>query len=95
MFPDNAWDYALKISPGAAALYLATARGPKLLGQAAARLENGAITVRAPKTLFGGNPLSWGYAVLMLAPEGGDKYFITDYIAADFSNGYFYALRAR
>jgi len=93
LFPDNAWDYALKVSPGAAALYLATDKGPKLLGQAAARLENGAITVRAPKTLFGGNPLSWGYAALLLAPEGGGKYFITDYIAADFSNGYFYALR--
>jgi len=95
LFPDNAWDYALKVSPGVAAFYLATHKGPKLLGQAAARKEFWAVTVRAPKTLFGGNPLSWGYAAMMLAPEGGDKYFITDYIAADFSNGYFYALKLR
>ncbi|MCX5784473.1 MAG: hypothetical protein NTX59_02160 [Elusimicrobia bacterium] len=95
LFPDNAWDYALQVLPGKASLYLSTARGPKLLGRAAARIESGAVTVRVPKLLLGGNPLSWGYAALMLAPVAGEKYFITDYIAEDFSNGYFYALRPR
>ncbi|HAH32282.1 MAG TPA: hypothetical protein DCL44_08215 [Elusimicrobia bacterium] len=95
LFPDNAWDYALKVLPGSAAFYLSTTRGPKLLGHAAALFENGAVTVRIPKLLLGGNPLSWGYAALILAPTAGEKYFITDYIASDFSNGYFYALRPR
>jgi len=93
LFPDSAWDYAIKVSPGTAEFYLATDKGPKLLGKAGARLENGAVTVRAPKAIFGGNPLLWSYTALLLAPEGGGTYFITDYIAAELSNGYFYALR--
>ena len=95
LFPDNAWDYALQVLPGKASLYLSTAKGPRLLGRVTARLEDGAVTARVPKSLLGGNPLSWGYAALMLAPATGEKYFITDYIAEDFSNGYFYALRPR
>lgn len=93
LFPDNAWEYALEISPGRAVLYKATPRGPEKAGVFVPRAEGGAVTVRIPRTALRGNPLLWGYAALLLAPRDARNFAITDYIAAEVSNGYIYAAR--
>jgi carbohydrate-binding DOMON domain-containing protein len=93
MFPEDAWEYALEITPGRAALYTVTPRGPVKTGLYAAKAENGAVTVRVPRSALKGNPLLWGYAALLLAPKGATDMMITDYIAADVDNGYIYAVR--
>ncbi|OGR68055.1 MAG: hypothetical protein A2081_02840 [Elusimicrobia bacterium GWC2_61_19] len=93
LFPDNAWEYALEITPERAVLYNVTAKGPLPAGTFKPRTEGGAITVTVPRTVLKGNPLLWGYAALLLAPQDAKTFTITDYIAADISNGYIYAVR--
>ncbi len=93
LFPDNAWEYALEISPGRAVLYKSTPRGPETAGTFVPRTEDGAVTVRVPRSALRGNPLLWGYAALLLAPRDAKNFAITDYIAAEVSNGYIYAAR--
>ncbi len=93
LFPDNAWEYALEISPYRAALYAVTPRGPVAAGTFKPGVEGGAVTVRVPRTALKGSPLLWGYAALLLAPKEGGGFTLTDSIAADISNGYIYAIR--
>lgn len=93
MFPDNAWEYALEVTPAKATLYLVTPKGPAQAGVFSSKAENGAVTVRIPRSILKGNPLLWGYAALMLAPKDPKNFAIADYIAADVSNGYIYAVR--
>jgi len=93
LFPENAWEYALEISPSKAALYKVTPRGPAQIGTFKPRVENGAVHVRVPSGLLRGDPRLWGYAALLLAPKGAEDFTLTDYIASDISGGYIYAVR--
>jgi hypothetical protein len=93
LFPEDAWEYALEITPARATLYTVTPRGPVRAGFYPARAEGGAVTVRVPRTALRGSPLLWGYAALLLAPKGANGLMITDYIASDVANGYIYDVR--
>ena len=93
LFPDNAWEYALEISPARAVLYAVTPKGPVVAGTFQPKAEDGAIAVRVPREALKGNPLLWGYAALLLAPKDAKNFMITDYIASEVSNGYIYAVR--
>ena len=92
-FPENAWEYALEINPHKASLYLATAKGPAIAATVPPKAADGAITVSVPRSALKGNPLVWAYSALMLEPVDAKNFAIPDYIAADISNGYIYALR--
>ena len=93
LFPDNAWEYALEVTPSRAVLYAVTPKGSVNAGTFQPKAEDGAVTVRVPREALKGNPLLWGYAALLLAPKDGNNFMITDYIASDISNGYIYAVR--
>ncbi|MCM2268343.1 MAG: hypothetical protein NDI60_11295 [Elusimicrobiales bacterium] len=93
LFPDNAWEYALEITPAKATLYAVTPKGPALAGSFQPKAEGGAVSVRVPRSVLKGNPRLWGYAALLLAPGEAKKFTITDYVAASISNGYIYAVR--
>lgn len=91
-FADSAWEYALEINPEKAVFYSATAKGP-VARSFLPKVEDGAITVAVPRSALKGNPLLWGYSVLMLAPKDAKSFFVTDYIAATILNGYVRAIR--
>ena len=93
LFPDNAWEYALEVTPARAVLYAVTPKGSVNAGTFQPKAENGAVTVSVPREALKGNPLLWGYAALLLAPKDGKNFMITDYIASEISNGYIYAVR--
>jgi hypothetical protein len=92
-FPENAWEYALEITPYKASLYMATAKGPAVTATAQPRVQDGAVTVSLPRSALKGNPLLWAYSALMLEPAAARDLSVADYIAADISNGYIYAIR--
>ncbi|OGS11384.1 MAG: hypothetical protein A2234_00305 [Elusimicrobia bacterium RIFOXYA2_FULL_58_8] len=92
-FPENAWEYALEITPYKAALYTATAAGPKAVALPAPRVQDGAITVNVPRGILKGNPLRWAYSALMLESADLKTFSIADHITADISNGYIHAVR--
>ncbi len=94
IFPDDAWEYAIEISPKKAALYAHTPKGPQKTAGFRPEVKNGAVTVRIPRSFMKGNPGNWGYAAFLMAQQ--DKSLpVTDYISEDFSNGYYYAVRPR
>jgi len=93
IFPDNAWEYALETSPRTAALYAATNKGPRKTAVLRTAVENGAFTVRVPRTALRGNPGLWGYAAFMLYTRDDRTFAITDFLADDYSNGYYYTVR--
>ena len=90
---ESAWEYALEIAPEKAVLYAAVSKRPVVIGTFPVKAEDGAITVRVPRSVLKGNPLFWGYAALMLAPKEGDGLGVTDYLAAGISGGYIRAVR--
>ena len=92
-FPENAWEYALEVTPAGATLYTVTPKGPAAVGSLQAKAEAGRIAVRVPAALLKGNPALWSYAALLLAPKDGGGFIITDYIAKEIGNGYIYAVR--
>jgi hypothetical protein len=92
-FPDNAWEYALTASAKKAELYAATGKGPQILKSFPAAFEDGALTVRIPRTELRGNPGRWGYAAFMLYTADDKTFSVTDFLAEDLSNGYYYAIR--
>lgn len=92
LFPENAWEYALEISPAGAALYKLTSRGPTKTADLRVTAEGGWIKVLVPPAAMRGTPALWSYAALLLAPAA-DGYAITDYIAEDVAKGYIYAVR--
>ncbi|MBU2574919.1 MAG: hypothetical protein KKH28_12660 [Elusimicrobia bacterium] len=94
IFPDDAWEYALAVDPQKAVLYAVTPKGPRKMQSFRPEIKNGAVTVSIPGALLKGNPANWGYAAFMLARKG-KLYSISDFIAEDFSNGYYYAVRPR
>ena len=93
LFPENAWEYALEITPDRVSFYKVTPKGPSAAGTFMPKAEGGAVTVRVPRTVLKGNPLLWGYAALLLAPKEGGGFMLADSITADISNGYIYAIR--
>lgn len=93
IFPDNAWEYALEASADIAALYAATNKGPRKTVSFKTGFEDGAFTVRVPRTALPGNPGRWGYTAFMLYTRDDRAFEITDFLAEDFSNGYYYAVR--
>jgi hypothetical protein len=93
LFPDNAWEYALGVSPKTAALYAATNTGPKILKTYPSVFTDGAFTVRVPRTDLRGNPGLWSYTAFMLYTADDRTFSVTDFLAEDFSNGYYYAVR--
>ena len=93
IFPDNAWEYALEASPKTAALYAATNKGPQKTTVLKTRFENGAFTVSVPRAALRGNPGLWGYVAFMLHTPDDNNFSVTDFLAEDFSNGYYYAVR--
>ena len=93
IFPDNAWEYALEVSPRTAALYAATNKGPRKAAVLKTAVENGAFTVRVPRTALRGNPGLWGYAAFMLYTRDDRTFAVADFLADDFSNGYYYTVR--
>jgi len=95
IFPDNAWEYALETSAKKSALYAATTKGPRKIATFKTGLENGSFTVRVPRTSLPGNPGLWSYTTLMLYTMDDKTFEITDFLAEDFSNGYYYAVRGR
>jgi hypothetical protein len=92
-FPENAWEYAIEVTPAGAALYKVTPKGPVPAGPVKVTTEDGRISVRVPPELLKGNPALWGYAALLLAPKDGGGFAIADHIAAEIDNGYIYAVR--
>ncbi|MGD9641881.1 MAG: glucodextranase DOMON-like domain-containing protein [Elusimicrobiales bacterium] len=92
LFPENAWEYALEITPAGAALHKLTPRGPAKTANLRVTSEQGWIKVLVPPAAMRGTPAFWSYAALLLAPAG-NEYAITDYIAEDVANGYIYAVR--
>jgi hypothetical protein len=92
LFPENAWEYALEVSPEGASFYKATPRGAAAAGKFKAYAEGGWIKVLVPRSFLRGTPELWSYAALMLAPGEG-SYVITDFIADKISKGYVYAVR--
>jgi hypothetical protein len=92
LFPENAWEYALEISPAGAALHKLTPSGPAKTADLRVTAEDGWIKVLVPPAAMRGTPAFWSYAALLLAPAGA-AYSITDYIAEDVANGYIYAVR--
>ncbi|PKM98568.1 MAG: hypothetical protein CVU79_02765 [Elusimicrobia bacterium HGW-Elusimicrobia-3] len=92
LYPMNAWEYALEISPAGAALHKLTPRGPAKTADLRVTAEDGWIKVLVPPAAMRGTPAFWSYAALLLAPAG-DEYAIADYIAEDVANGYIYAVR--
>ncbi|OGS07574.1 MAG: hypothetical protein A2270_09955 [Elusimicrobia bacterium RIFOXYA12_FULL_51_18] len=95
IFPDNAWEYALGTSAKKASLYTATTKGPREIGTFKPGFENGSFTVRVPRTSLPGNPGLWSYTAFMLYTTDDKTFEITDFLAEDFSNGYYYAARGR
>ena len=93
IFPDTAWEYALTVSPKTAALYTATTKGPQKTTALKTGFEDGAFTVRVPRTALRGNPELWSYAAFMLHTRDDITFSVTDFLAEDFSNGYYYAVR--
>jgi hypothetical protein len=93
IFPDNAWEYALDASPKRSALYAATGKGPQKAGDFQADIGNGGLTVRIPRTVLRGNPGLWGYAAFMLYTSNDKVFQLTDFLAEDYSNGYYYSVR--
>lgn len=93
IFPDDAWEYALETSPGTAALYASTNKGPRKAAVFRTALEDGAFTVRMPRTALRGNPVLWGYAAFLLCARDDRTSTVADYLSDDFSNGYYYAVR--
>lgn len=92
LYPVNAWEYALEVSPAGAALHKLTPRGPARTAELSVTTEEGWIKVLVPAAAMRGTPAFWSYAALLLAPAG-DAYAVTDYIAEDVANGYIYAVR--
>ncbi|MBI4350954.1 MAG: hypothetical protein HY550_05910 [Elusimicrobia bacterium] len=92
-FPENAWEYALEVTPDGAVLYKVTPRGPVSAGTLPVKAGEGRISVRVPAALLRGNPELWSYAALLLAPKDGGGFSITDHIAGEIANGYIYAVR--
>jgi len=93
IFPDNAWEYALEVSPKKAALYAATAKGPQKTSNLTTDFKDGSFTVRVPRTALRGQPGRWSYAAFMLYTPDDKVFAVTDFLAEDFSNGYYYAVR--
>lgn len=93
MFPENAWEYALEITPLKASLYAARANTPSVAATVTPETADGAITITLPRSALKGNPLLWSYAVLMLAPGDARSFSIADHITASIANGYIYAVR--
>ena len=93
IFPDNAWEYALEASPKTAALYAATNKGPRKTTAFKTGFENNAFTVRVPRATLRGNPGLWSYTALMLYTRDDKIFSVTDFLAEDYSNGYYYAVR--
>lgn len=93
IFPENAWEYALEVTPAGATLYKVTPKGPAPAGTYKAKAAAGWIAVQLPAAALKGSPGLWSYAALMLAPRAGAGYDITDYIAEDIAGGYIYAVR--
>ena len=93
IFPDNAWEYALEASARTSALYAATDKGPRKTGSFKTGFEDGSFTVRVPRTALPGNPGRWSYTAFMLYTADDRTFEITDFLADDFSNGYYYAVR--
>ena len=93
IFPDNAWEYALEASADRAALYAAIDKGPRKTLTLRTGFEDGSYTVRVPRTALPGNPGHWSYAAFMLYTADDRAFNITDFLAEDFSNGYYYAVR--
>ena len=93
IFPDNAWEYALEASAARAALYAAADKGPGKRWALRTGFENGSFTARVPRTALPGNPGRWSYTAFMLYTADDRAFNITDFLAEDFSNGYYYAVR--
>lgn len=93
IYPENAWEYALEVTPAGASLYKITPRGQAPAGVFKARAKDGWISVSVPAAALTGNPSAWGYAALLLAPGAAGGYAVADYIAGDIANGYIYAVR--
>lgn len=93
IYPENAWEYALEVTPAGASLYKITPRGQAPAGAFKAMAQDGWISVSVPAAFLAGNPSAWGYAALLLAPGAAGGYTVTDYIAGDIANGYIYAVR--
>jgi hypothetical protein len=93
IFPDNAWEYVLETSPKRSSLYAATNKGPRKTGSFDTGFENGSFTVRVPRTALPGSPGRWSYTAFMLYTADDRAFEITDFLAEDFSNGYYYAVR--
>jgi len=93
IFPDNAWEYALEISPRTASLYAFTTKGPNKTGDFRTVFEQASFTARIPRSALRGNPGLWSYIALMLHTRNGTTFEITDFLAEDFFNGHYYAIR--
>ncbi len=92
LYPENAWEYALEVTPAGATLYRITPSGKAPAGRFPARVEDGQITVRLPASALRGSPGLWSYAALVLAPSGAG-FSVTDYLAEQIDRGYIYAVR--
>ncbi|MDO8804882.1 MAG: glucodextranase DOMON-like domain-containing protein [Elusimicrobiota bacterium] len=90
---DSAWEYALEINPVKAVLYAVTPGGTVIAGSFLPKVEEGAVTIRVPRSALKGNPRLWGYSALMLAPKDAKSFFVADYIAAGIFKGYIRAIR--
>jgi len=91
IYPENAWEYALEVSPDGAVLYKITPQGQAKAGSFPVSAQDGWIKVLLPPSALRGNPGQWSYAALLLAPKAGG-YAVTDQIAENVANGYIYSV---
>jgi hypothetical protein len=89
IYPENAWEYALEVTPAGAVLYKITPQGQVRAGSFPATAQDGWIQVLLPPSALRGSPGLWSYAALLLAPKAAG-YAVTDQIAENVANGYVY-----
>ena len=89
IYPENAWEYALEVTPAGAVLHKITPQGQA--GSFPASVQDGWIRVLLPPSALRGSPGLWSYAALLLAPKAG-SYAVTDQIAENIANGYIYSV---
>ncbi len=91
IYPENAWEYALEVTPAGAVLYNIAPQGQARVGSFPASVKEGWIQVRLPPSALRGSPGLWSYAALLLAPKAG-SFAVTDQIADNIANGYIYSV---
>jgi hypothetical protein len=80
MEPDDAWEFALRIENGSAYLYRPGGVKHRLVVKLAVT-KNGPVVVS--KDVIKGNPLKWGYQVVLAVPDASGKFYAVDFLSSE------------